>query len=351
MTTSPPATAPASAARNRAEVLSRVEERLKSLLDLEHRRWAEVDHRATAPVEAISRLVRAGGKRLRPDFCVVGFLAAGGTPDDPRVVEAGTAIELLHAFALLHDDVLDGSAVRRGVPTAHVRHAEEHRSRGWQGEPRRYGEGVAVLAGDLAFAYAGRLAQELPRQARRVWAELVGEMIVGQHLDVAVAAEAVADPDLSAYIANAKSGRYSIRRPLELGASLAGGSHLSGAFEAYGTALGEAFQLRDDLIDVFGDAGVAGKPVGADADNHKMTLLVSIAVRDDPAVRELVARDDLPPGELSRALERAGVRATVEHRIDRLVTEAGEALAGTPVDEEWRVVLAEMAVAVAYRDK
>ncbi|UNS95738.1 polyprenyl synthetase family protein [Streptomyces tubbatahanensis] len=358
MTVSPPSAALAAAtaaARARADVLARAEERLDGLLAMERRRWATVDHRATVPVDTIAHLLRAGGKRLRPAFCVIGFLAAGGDPADDRVVDAAAATEFLHGFALLHDDVLDDSPLRRGAPSAHVRHAREHRERRWQGESRRYGEGVAVLAGDLALSYALRLAQELPSEARRVWADLVSEMIVGQHLDVAVAAEAVTDPRLSAYIANAKSGRYSIRRPLELGAALTGDTSLSDAFAAYGTALGEAFQLRDDLIDVFGDAHVAGKPVGADAENHKMTLLMTTAVRHDARVRDIVARGgDDPAGQgaaLRRALQETDVLATIERRIDSLVADAGRALEDAPIGEEWRRQLADMAVVVAYRDK
>ncbi|GAB2613196.1 polyprenyl synthetase family protein [Streptomyces capparidis] len=348
-----PTTAPApagSAAGMRADVLSRAEERLVRLLSDERQRWGAVDERAAAPVDAVASLVHAGGKRLRPAFCAIGFLASGGDPADPRIVEAAAAVELLHAFALIHDDVVDNSPLRRGSPTVHARAAEEHRRRGWRGEARRFGEGVAVLAGDLAMSYAFRLVQELPDGARRVWTELVSEMIVGQYLDVAVAAESVVDPRLSEYIANAKSGRYSIHRPLELGAAIAGETGLVPAFEAYGTALGEAFQLRDDLIDAFGDAAAAGKPVGSDAVEHKMTLLVSLAARRDEGVRRLVDAGDWDVAALERALAECGAREEVERRIDTLVAQARQALAAAPLDERWRTELTDLALAVAYRE-
>ncbi|MBB5937739.1 polyprenyl synthetase family protein [Streptomyces zagrosensis] len=352
MTVSPmaPVATTGRGAQARARILTRTETRLSALLTAEHALWAGVDARATAPVDSVGQLVRAGGKRLRPSFCAAGFLAAGGDPTDARVVEAAAAVELLHAFALIHDDVIDASPLRRGEPTTQVRAMEQHRTLGWRGEARRYGEGVAVLAGDLAFSYAMRLAQELPTQARRVWGELVTEMIVGQHLDVAVAAEGIADPRLSEYIANAKSGRYSIRRPLELGAAIVGNTTLAATFEEYGTALGEAFQLRDDLIDAFGDANVAGKPVGADAENNKMTLLTSLAVRRSERVRELVAAGG-DEAVLRAEMAAIDVRAEIERRIDALVARAREALAAAPLPQEWREELSAMAVAVAYRDK
>ncbi|WEV29478.1 polyprenyl synthetase family protein [Streptomyces sp. 71268] len=347
----PVATPTGRGAQARARILARTETRLDALLAAERAQWAGVDARAIAPVESVGQLVRAGGKRLRPAFCAAGFLAAGGEETDTRVVEAAAAVELLHAFALIHDDVIDDSPLRRGEPTAHVRAIEQHRALGWHGEARRYGEGVAVLAGDLALSYAMRLAQELPATARGVWGELVTEMIVGQHLDVAVAAEGVADTRLSEYIANAKSGRYSIRRPLELGAAITGNTTLAATFEAYGAALGEAFQLRDDLIDAFGDADVAGKPVGADAENNKMTLLMSLAVGRSERVRDLVSAGGRDETALRAEIAAIDVRAEVERRIDTLVDQAREALANAPLPQEWREELAGMAVAVAYRDK
>ena len=98
-----------------------------------------------------------GGKRLRPAFCFWGYLAAGGDPDDARVIDAGAAFEMLQAFALVHDDVMDGSATRRGARTAHLAYGDRHVDAGWRGEPRRFGEGVAILIGDLAHVYADQL--------------------------------------------------------------------------------------------------------------------------------------------------------------------------------------------------
>src|SRR5687767_14866533 len=120
---------------------TRVDERLADLLASEIDRWRQIDPEIEQPLRALGRLVDAGGKRLRPAFCYWGFVGAGGDADDPRVVDAGAAFEMLHAFALVHDDVMDGSDTRRGARTAHLTFADEHRAAGWRGESRRFGEG------------------------------------------------------------------------------------------------------------------------------------------------------------------------------------------------------------------
>jgi geranylgeranyl diphosphate synthase, type I len=335
-----------SAVEVRDRMLARVEERIEALLAGERLRWSRVNPRGAVLVDTVAALVGAGGKRLRPAFCLSGYLSAGGDPADETVVDAAAALEFLHAFALLHDDVLDDSPMRRGAPTAHVVHAEEHRAKGWRGEPRRFGEGVANLAGDLAHIYADRLAGTLSPAVRELWTELKTEIMIGQYFDVAVAAEFLPDPELSRWIADCKSGRYTIQRPLQLGAAIAGRDDLAGVFSRYGHALGEAFQLRDDLIDAFGDSDVSGKPAGLDFEGNKMTLLLALAVERDERIGDLLSGD---PEKLRTALEEMGVRTEVETRIDRLVEEARQAAAEAPVEPVWRTELAEMAIRTAYR--
>ena len=336
----------------RESLLARVEERLRDALATETARWSAVDPRAGVPVEAIANLVGAGGKRLRPAFCLNGFLAAGGDPALESVaVDAAAALEVLHAFALLHDDVLDDSPLRRGEPTAHERHANEHRAAGWAGEARRYGEGVAALAGDLAHIYADRLVSDLSPAAREIWNELRIEIMIGQYLDIRVAAERIADPELSRWIAVCKSGRYSVHRPLVLGAAIAGRPDLAAAFERYGAALGEAFQLRDDMIDAFGDTAVSGKPTGLDFAQQKMTLLVALAMPRDERISRLLAGQSAGDATLAQIIIDLDVRSEVEHRIDQLVARAQAAVAEVPIDPAWRYELARFAVQVAYRQK
>ncbi|SMD25866.1 geranylgeranyl diphosphate synthase, type I [Kibdelosporangium aridum] len=335
----------------RLELMERVETRLSGFLAAEREKWAAVDHRGPTPVDAVAALVDVGGKRLRPAFCISGFLASGGDQDDPTIVDCAAAVEFVHTGALIHDDVLDAADLRRGHPTVHNRHSLEHAAKGWRGEPRRYGEGVAILAGDLATVYAARCAAALPPQAARVWGELLTEVQIGQYLDMAVAAESVIDPELSRWIAICKSGRYSIHRPLLLGAALAGRADLEPAFEAYGEALGEAFQLRDDLIDAFGSTAAAGKPVGLDLVQHKMTLLLALAARQDQRVRDLVAKPEWDVTALRERLLEIGIATRLERRIDRLVAHARGAIASAQLEPGWRDELTEMAMTVAYRDR
>lgn len=355
MTTTWPTSAARAPEEARATILDGVERAVAAVLDEERARWADDAPQALVLLDAIGDLVAAGGKRLRPAFCASGFLLAGGSPDDPAAARLGAALELLHVSALIHDDVLDQSDRRRGLPTLHVARAAEHRRAGWRGSPERYGENAAILAGDLALTYADQLLAGFARPVLDEWGRLKSEMMVGQFLDVSVAAAYDPDPEVSRRVAVCKSGHYSIHRPLTIGALLAGRPDLAAPFESYGRALGEAFQLRDDLIDAFGDGEITGKPAGLDFAQHKMTLLLALAVRRDARVRALVLPADggihaADADELRRLLTDSGVRAEVEERIDHLVATAVDVLHRAPVDEDWRCELTRMAHRVAYRD-
>ncbi|MEW1583182.1 polyprenyl synthetase family protein [Streptomyces microflavus] len=336
----------------RSRILARVERRIQEFLAEERREWAALNPDSTELIDCVARMVGSGGKRLRPAFCVAGYLAGGGDPDSEVIVDVAAALELLHTFALLHDDVMDDSELRRNEPTAHVLHASLHERRDWRGEPRRYGESVAVLAGNLSLVYAERLLAECPPHARRVWGDLCTELMFGQFLDVRTAARFESDPELSSWIALFKSGRYTVYRPLAMGAEIAGARELGPAFEEYGLALGEAFQLRDDLLDAFGSSDVIGKPTRLDLEQHKMTLLMSIALRHEPEVRELVG-DDLAgtdPDSLYEALVRTGVRDRVERVIAERVATACAAVDAV-LDSGWSTDFHNMAREAAYRDK
>ncbi|MFI6347986.1 polyprenyl synthetase family protein [Streptomyces sp. NPDC050560] len=348
-----PAVAAASARdtlrRQRRRLMDLAEERLRAFLAAEHTRWRGVGPGAVVPLEAISELVTAGGKRLRPAFCVSGYLAAGGDPEDPRAVPAAIALELLHASALIHDDMMDAASHRRGLPTVHAKQTGRHRDHGWHGEPRRFGESMAVLAGDLALVYSDRFMAEVPFEIRELWGELRTELITGQCLDISAAAHLSTDPRLARHIALTKSGHYTVHRPLVIGAALAGRPGLAPFFEAYGTKVGEAFQLRDDLIDAFGTTTASGKPAGLDLSRRKMTLLLSLAVERDDRVRALVRAGRIEPERLRPLLAEAGVADEVERTIERLVTDGRNALATAPLPQQWRDELVDMAYAVAYR--
>ena len=225
--TTEPGRAPAiSAPEQLAMVGARVEPHLDALFTRETRRWGEVDESLVLPLQSLRRLVLQGGKRLRPTFCYWGFVAAGGTPNAPadaeRLDRAAAAFELLHAFALIHDDVMDDAPQRRGIVTAHVEYGERHAVGDWRGEQRRFGESVAILLGDLAHVYAEQLmsAARPGPAAAAIWRDLQTELMMGQYLDVVGTARADRSPERARLVALLKSGRYTIERPLQLGAAL-----------------------------------------------------------------------------------------------------------------------------------
>ncbi|WP_228080879.1 polyprenyl synthetase family protein [Streptomyces profundus] len=336
----------------RGRILARVEQRLTDFLAAERGTFNEQQPDSVELLDTVAAMVSSGGKRLRPAFCVAGYLAAGGDPESPQLVDAAAALEFLHTFVLMHDDVMDDADLRRGDPTTHIVHTRLHEEREWRGDPRRYGEGVAILGGDLAHVFAHRLMQGMPPKVLTVWSELCTELMSGQFLDMRAAARFRPDPPLARHIALFKSARYTISRPLAVGAALAGNDELLGTFEEYGQATGEAFQLRDDLLDAFGSTQATGKPTWLDFKQHKMTLLMSFAMRDEPEVAALVG-DDLSavePERLHALLMRTGIRDRVEAVIDAQVKVASEAVRATSISPELMEELTAMAHAVAYRD-
>jgi geranylgeranyl diphosphate synthase, type I len=336
----------------------RAERRISELLDAEIARWAPVDAALVEPLVALRALVTAGGKRLRPAFCYWAFVGAGGDPDDPVVVDVGAALELLHAFALVHDDVMDGSDVRRGRAAVHRHFADAHRERQGRGEPRRFGEGAAILVGDFAFVYSDMLFAAAPAAARPVFDELRVELCVGQFLDLAGTADGRRDPARAALIERYKSGKYTVERPLHLGAALAGRlDDLRAPLSAFGVPIGQAFQLRDDLLGVFGDPDVTGKPVGDDLREGKLTPLIAAGVARDPMIGDVldatdaVGLDDADVRTIQKLLVDCGAVDEIEDTIDGLVADATHALEHAQLVPGARTALLELAEFVAWRDR
>lgn len=343
-----------------AVVAARVDARLADLLAAESARWSAFDDQVARPIDDIRSLVLAGGKRLRPAFCTWGYVGAGGAVDDRRVVDAGAAFELLHAFALFHDDVMDGSDSRRGQPTAHRSHADAHRDRGWAGEPRRFGEGVAILVGDLAFVYADLLMHGAPAEAWEVWNELRIELNVGQYLDVIGSASSERRRAQAERICRYKSGKYTIERPLHLGAVLAAPhrrDELLPVLSRFGLPLGDAFQMRDDVLGAFGAEQVTGKPVGDDLREGKPTPLMAMATeRATPAQRAVLAKVGdvtMSPdtvAEIQEAIVATGALDELEARIAALTDEAVASLDSAPIDGMAKNELRLLAQYVSWRD-
>jgi geranylgeranyl diphosphate synthase type I len=336
----------------------RAERRILTLLDSEIERWRAVDADLEEPLVALRDLVIGGGKRFRPAFCFWAFVGAGGDPLDDVVVDVCAAIEMVHACALVHDDVMDGAATRRGSPSVHQRFVDRHTASNAHGEARRFGEGAAILIGDFAFVYADMLFASAPPSARPVYDDLRIELCVGQLLDLAGAANTVRDRAQAERIEMYKSGKYTVERPLHLGAALAGRlGDLEGPFTAFGIPLGSAFQMRDDLLGVFGDPAVTGKPVGDDLREGKLTsLLASATDLATGSQAELLARagspdlDDAEIVELQDLLVELGAVDEVERTIRRLVDEALGALRAAPIGADARDALEELAGFVAWRE-
>lgn len=297
-------------------------------------------HPSMAPLTEELRAFTAGGKRIRPALLLLGFEAAGGR--QLHAVEGpALALELLHTCALLHDDVIDAAPTRRGRPSVHHAFATRHREQGWHGDADAYGRAIAILVGDLAFVHADELflSGRVPDQALlagfRRFTVLREEVMAGQALDLHAATARTTDRELALRIATLKSGRYTVARPLEIGAILAGADDgLLTGLHAFGDPLGRAFQLTDDLLGVFGDTATTGKSTSSDLAEGKRTLLIAEAWtrldRDGRARLERgLGRPDLDAeatGQLRVLLERCGARAATEHEIECSISAARAAL-------------------------
>jgi geranylgeranyl diphosphate synthase, type I len=278
-------------------------------------------------------------------------------------MRACASLELLHASALVHDDYMDASDTRRGRPATHRLFEDEHRAAGWRGDPEQYGAAAAILLGDLLLSWSDELlrrcglpfAQVAP--ALEVFDRCRSEVIAGQFLDVSVQARGRADVETAMTVLRYKSAKYSIERPLHIGAALAGASvDTMSELSAFGLPLGEAFQLRDDLLGVFGDPATTGKPAGDDLIEGKRTVLVALALdAASPAEAALLDRSlgtDLSEdqvAELRRIIDACGAHAQVEAVIGELADHAVTALDKADLDEPARAVLRDLASAATQR--
>jgi geranylgeranyl diphosphate synthase, type I len=300
---------------------------------------------------------------VRPAFAYWGWRAVApepGHPADPSVLRLFSALELLHACALIHDDVIDASATRRGLPTVHRLFAESHRASSWLGSPEQFGISAAILLGDLSLVWADDIVAtaDLPadahRRVRRVWSDIRTEVLGGQYLDI-VAEASGADSAASALNVNTyKTASYTVTRPLQLGAAAAADRpDVQRIFHEVGTDLGIAFQLRDDVLGVFGNPAVTGKPSGDDLRSGKRTVLLAEAVEraenTDPVAANLLRASigteltDSQVADLCRVIESVGALAAVEDRI-ALLTERGlAALDAAPIDPTAKTGLTELA--------
>ncbi len=354
----PPTLAPMNVPSSLASIAKRVDERISVLMDAELARWSAVDADLVAPITALRSLVLAGGKRLRPAFCHWAHVGVGGDPDNDQVIDVGAGLELLHTFALVHDDVMDGSKTRRGMTAIHMQFIDAHRQFGGRGEDRRFGEGVAILVGDLAFVYADLMFTGVNVDAVKIFNELRIEVNIGQYLDLLGSVRGEPSIESARRICQYKSGKYTIERPLHLGAALGGKlSSVEAELTAYGMPLGEAFQLRDDLLGAIGDDQLTGKPVGDDLREGKPTALIAEArASATSGQRELLHRVGDPAltdeeiSDMQSVLKSTGAVARVAKNIDGLRDQAIDAIKGAHLSPESVEALTELAHFVTTRD-
>jgi len=270
-----------------------VDQRMARIIERERGHYGHLDPMVDDLFTEIARLVGAGGKRTRPEFAHLGWVAAGGEPYAPTAVNIGAALEFLHVSALIHDDVIDGAGSRRGAATTHVRIADRHRELGWAGEERRISEGAAVLTGNVVYAMADAALGDVNAAARKQWTRVRTEVNIGQYMDLMGSATRVQTPEHAMRVMVMKTAKYTVERPLVMGAMAAGAGENGVVWHLrhYGEMLGIAFQLRDDVLGVFGDPSVTGKPTGDDLREGKATLLIARArERANPTQLALLSR-------------------------------------------------------------
>jgi geranylgeranyl diphosphate synthase, type I len=336
-----------------------------------------------APVHLMANQLLCGGKRLRPSFCVWSYVAVAGIPAPEELgslLTAAASLEVLHASALIHDDVMDSSDVRRGQPAAHRQFEALHANAGWLGDSAAFGRAGAILLGDLlvmwsvAMLQGAGLEESALQRALPIVEAMRTEVTCGQYLDIVAQAHPLRQrapavgsilPNLEVAIDDAsrvveyKAARYTVQRPCQIGAALGGGDdRLYFALGAYGSPLGRAFQFRDDLLGVFGDPKLTGKPAGDDLREGKRTVLVAHAfAHAGEAGRTLLMRrlgDPTLDGEgvaaMQQVLEESGARHAVESMITEGYERAMLALTDVDITDEGRLALTALADAAVRRE-
>ncbi|MEM7140400.1 MAG: polyprenyl synthetase family protein [Actinomycetota bacterium] len=338
------------------EVADRVEAAIADIFRDERATWRQLDAALDTPLGDLEDFVAGGGKRIRPAYCHWGWVTAGGDPDGAGALLGGCALELLHAFALVHDDVMDGSPTRRGSATVWARFIQRHEAGRWAGEDRRFGEAAAILVGDIAMVMADRCIGDASPDVRRTWDALRTELNMGQYLDVLGTATGAVTAEGARRIMRNKTAGYTIVRPLQLGAAFAGRPDLADDLAAHGMPLGIAFQLRDDMLGAFGDSDKTGKPVGDDLLEGKPTVLLALAnERADDAQSDILAKvggpmtaDDI--AAVQQVMVDTGAVAASETETEQLLEEALTAIDALPDANGSRDALRALADYVVERD-
>ena len=348
-----------------ADIRMRIQIELTNFLAEEIQYLGEIGTELIPVAEAMNAFLLDGGKRLRPLFAYCGYLAAGGTAAESEgeaIIRAVSSLELLQGCALIHDDLMDGSDIRRGKPSIHRFFESIHQTEELAGSATRYGASAGILLGDLALVWSDQMLHSsgvtstalIP--ALSIFDEMRVELMAGQFLDVheqALASQSVAR---SLKIARYKSGKYTVERPLHFGTALAHPDeekqrNYMTIFSEFGLPLGEAFQLRDDLLGVFGDSSVTGKPAGDDLREGKRTVLMAMtqdraSEEQERTISELFGDPNLSDAgieELQMIITNTGASEHVEELIEKLTLTALDSLNREEIHETARALLNELA--------
>lgn len=353
--------------QDQADYTGALDQELQDFLAVKSSELAVISSDAQALIETISGLV-TGGKRMRALLCYWGWRGAGGDPAPTTpITTAGAALELFQAAALIHDDIIDRSDIRRGAPSVHRQFSQLHQRQRWALDPERFGHAAAILAGDLCLSFSEEVFASFqvpePKRARSVFNTMRAEVMAGQYLDIL---EEVAGPsrgpenavERAQSIIRYKSAKYSTEHPLVLGGALAGAPEsLLRGYSDFALPLGEAFQLRDDMLGVFGDPATTGKPAGDDLREGKRTVLIGYTLRlagPDEAqfVDQRLGIPDLGEADIARIrqiMQSCGAVDATESLIDDYSNAAFSALSALPLDPLSSQALQSMAQAAVQR--
>ncbi|MFD7256900.1 polyprenyl synthetase family protein [Streptomyces sp. NPDC059874] len=332
---------------------------------LDDRVRTAVDGRLPAEVPGLLKgFLDSGGKRLRPLLCVIGWHAGGGHGDIAPVLKVAASLELFHAFCLIHDDVMDNSRTRRGQPTVHRALADQHTSDRSRRNAERFGTSGAILIGDLALSWSDELVNTAELTAAQfshvlpLIHEMRTEVMYGQYLDIAATGSPTDSLDRALAIVRYKTAKYTVERPLHIGAALAGADDsLRAALSDFALPIGEAFQLRDDLLGIYGNPAMTGKPCTDDLRDGKHTAVIAIALqraeRDQrQLLTSLIGKTDLDADgvdHIRSILSITGARHAVEQMIRTRCEQADRALAQAPFPPAARHALRTLARAATGR--
>ena len=349
-------------------VRSEIRSELASYLALQRSYLTEISSELVPVCDALDEFLLDGGKRLRPLFAYAGLIASGAMPTT-QIIRAISSLELLQACALIHDDLMDGSDTRRGKPAIHRHFENLHQSSAMNGLSEQFGEAAAVLLGDLALVWSDQMlnTSEIPTDsllaAQRIHDEMRIELMAGQYLDIHESGQSTFSLDRSLKIARYKSGKYTIERPLHLGAVIgnpnsASNAALLNALSRYGLPLGEAFQLRDDLLGIFGDPAVTGKPAGDDLREGKRTALMAMTLDalDERDRAELILHLGSPNisatkvEELRALIVKSGAVDALENLITQLTEESLQAIEDSSISPQAREYLTYIALSAVKRN-